>query len=379
MKILFICGSIEPGQDGVGDYTRLLASELIYKFDFQVKIIALSETKLDQNLAGFQKTNNGTIEVLRLCNKQSISTRINLAKAMIDAFDPEWISLQYVPYGFHNKGLPFRWSRKINSLTNGRQVNIMFHELWIGISKISPIKHQILGRFQKAIALHLIYKIKPNLIFTSNKLYQLLLQKIKAKAIILPLFANIEVAKPDNDFKQLILKKLGLLNPTMSKYKLWGVFGNLYPGAELENIFNRELLNSNVIGKKIYLLGFGNINETGIIEFNRLKSIFKNRIVFLHLGKLMESEVSNVLQLLDLGFSTTPPQHIGKSGVYAIMRLHNVKVMLPKGEFIPEYGDEIKKYNDYLENTNSDAWSVNKIALSFIDHLKNVTIIGENY
>ena len=28
MKITFICGSLNPGQDGVGDYTRRLAAQL---------------------------------------------------------------------------------------------------------------------------------------------------------------------------------------------------------------------------------------------------------------------------------------------------------------------------------------------------------------
>ena len=29
MKIVFICGCLEPGKDGVGDYTRRLSAELI--------------------------------------------------------------------------------------------------------------------------------------------------------------------------------------------------------------------------------------------------------------------------------------------------------------------------------------------------------------
>ena len=29
MNLLFICGSLEPGKDGVGDYIRRLSSELL--------------------------------------------------------------------------------------------------------------------------------------------------------------------------------------------------------------------------------------------------------------------------------------------------------------------------------------------------------------
>ena len=41
MKLIFICGSLEPGRDGVGDYTRRLAGELIRQ-GHQIAIIALN-------------------------------------------------------------------------------------------------------------------------------------------------------------------------------------------------------------------------------------------------------------------------------------------------------------------------------------------------
>lgn len=31
MTILFLCGSLEPGRDGVGDYTRRLAGDRNFK------------------------------------------------------------------------------------------------------------------------------------------------------------------------------------------------------------------------------------------------------------------------------------------------------------------------------------------------------------
>ena len=42
MKIVFLCGSLEPGRDGVGDYTRMLAAEIIRK-GHNAAIVALAD------------------------------------------------------------------------------------------------------------------------------------------------------------------------------------------------------------------------------------------------------------------------------------------------------------------------------------------------
>ena len=42
MKIVFICGSAQPGKDGVGDYVRLLALSLL-KMGHQAAIVAYND------------------------------------------------------------------------------------------------------------------------------------------------------------------------------------------------------------------------------------------------------------------------------------------------------------------------------------------------
>ena len=46
MNILFLTGGLEPGQDGVGDYTRLLAG-VCKTSGHKVSIIAINDSKLD--------------------------------------------------------------------------------------------------------------------------------------------------------------------------------------------------------------------------------------------------------------------------------------------------------------------------------------------
>lgn len=83
MKIQFLCGSLEPGRDGVGDYTRRLAGELIRQGN-DVSIIALNDrfvkeiTDLEQ---GFEGEN---IPVLRLPSILKSNIRFSAAKQYID-------------------------------------------------------------------------------------------------------------------------------------------------------------------------------------------------------------------------------------------------------------------------------------------------------
>jgi hypothetical protein len=65
MKIIFICGSLEPGQDGVGDYVRRLAAELILKQN-EVSIIALYDKNVKRLRGEMQYDNGIQIPILRL-------------------------------------------------------------------------------------------------------------------------------------------------------------------------------------------------------------------------------------------------------------------------------------------------------------------------
>jgi hypothetical protein len=105
MKIAFLCSSLEPGRDGVGDYTRTLAGELV-RLGHQVFLIALN----DRWITGEKAEEQARLQTLRFGPNLSIAGRVTIARQALDQFAPDWVSLQYVCYGFHPKGLPWRWS-----------------------------------------------------------------------------------------------------------------------------------------------------------------------------------------------------------------------------------------------------------------------------
>ena len=106
MKILFICGSIEPGKDGVGDYTRRLCGELI-RIGHEVQILSLCDFQVASFISDSQETEAKKVVANRIPKATSNKQRILWSQDVLNKFEPDWISLQYVPYSFNPKGLPF--------------------------------------------------------------------------------------------------------------------------------------------------------------------------------------------------------------------------------------------------------------------------------
>src|SRR5258708_26746090 len=125
MRICFICGSLEPGRDGVGDYTTSLADEL-RRLGHNVILIALRDNFITEAMAANQQSAVGSTRSLRLPSAWPWPECIRHAKQQLDRFDPEWVSLQFVCYSFHPKGLVHGLSAKLAPLLMGRKLHIYF-------------------------------------------------------------------------------------------------------------------------------------------------------------------------------------------------------------------------------------------------------------
>src|SRR5690554_5543258 len=296
MKIIFLCGSLEPGRDGVGDYTRSLAGELV-QAGHSAYAIALNDAHLDK----FQDTplqEETTLTVYRIPSSWSSSQRFHQAKVWLDEIRPDWLSLQFVIYSFHPKGLPFGLGSRLAELVKGRRLHVMLHEIWIGFTSISPVKHRILGFFQKGIIKNLLKSAEVDLVTTTNGLYQAVLTDHKIKSDILPLFSNIALAPPDDAFVSEVLEKLDIAANERNQWKIMGFFGSLYPDAALEKALAEELECSEKEERKLAFIGFGRTDESGMKEFNRLQAMFSGQVNFYHFGELPSGRISQLLQIM---------------------------------------------------------------------------------
>lgn len=364
MTITFICGSLETGRDGVGDYTRMLAVQLI-KGGHSVSAIALNDQYISHKSEDTQSLDEADLSVYRVSSSWSSSRRIHQAKMWLEEINPDWVSLQFVIYSFHPKGLPFGLGSRIAELVRNRRLHVMFHEIWVGFASISPAKHQVLGFFQKRIIKRLLKITKPDLITTTNGLYQAVLAGQRIKASILPLFSNISIAAPDDAFISECYKAVNIVATERDQWRVMGFFGSLYPNASLDKAL-AEAMKSNKEKKKIALVGFGRNDPGGMKEFNRLKDKYAGQISFYHFGELPPEKISQLLQIVDIGISCTPQQHLGKSGVFAAMKHHRLEVSTPNGSIIQEYDQVIKNYYDEMVRRPSEEWGVSHISQRFL-------------
>jgi len=229
MKIAFLCTCLEPGRDGVGDYTRRLAAELIRQGHFSAAI-SLNDKYISSKFIGIQPSEGTDLPILRLPSTWAMKIRISHAKRYIDEFDPDWLSLQFVIFGFHHKGLPIGLGRQLAPLGIGRRWHIMFHELWLGMEMRSSKKHYLWGGVQRLLIKSLISALKPEIIHTHTNLYQQQLVKLGFIVQHLPLFSNIPNSNNVGLNSIQSFKNAKSINLV--------IFGTIFPNAPVEDFAN---------------------------------------------------------------------------------------------------------------------------------------------
>jgi len=333
MTILFLCGSLEPGKDGVGDYTRRLAGELIRQ-GHQASIISLNDKHCDTQIKYTQESDGNSIEVLRLPSIVLSKERFYQASLFIENQNPEWLSLQYVPYSFHNKGLPIGLSNSLTNIGKGRKWHIMFHELWVGMDSESSVKLKTIGLIQKQLIKNINRQLKPKTIHTQTTLYNTQLHSLGINSKLLPLFGNIPF------WKQCEQK-----NP-LDKTVTFVIFGSIHWGAPINDFINELLLFSQANAFDIKFMLIGRCGK----EQNNWISVLKTKnIAFSILGEQPSTEISKVLSEATWGISTTPMLLAEKSGTVAAMLEHELSVIIVARPWIVNGFSEDFSNNNILE------------------------------
>ena len=346
MNILFITPSLEPGKDGVGDYTLRLAEALRDK-GVRVFCIALADRhltpKTELDFRGpFVKSD--VADIRRLSSDTPWKKRIAILQAIIDDFRPDWVSLQYVPYGFDQRGLPFGFPRLLSLLRGDFQWHIMFHELWIGEeAEYTPIQ-KVIGWLQKRIVRKLA-SVTQAILHTSNPTYRLRLELAGCPAEILPLFSNISIASPLFSRRDL-LEEAGM-SPELPQegFGRWifVLFGAIHPEWDAETLIGKIDHVRKMAGRPSPL--FILIGRNGDQELrHRVGEECKHHgWGFLEKGELPTDLISSCLQSADFGVATSPLSLIGKSGSVAAMLEHGLPVVVSRLEKAVDAGEGSKR------------------------------------
>ncbi|MEO6221211.1 MAG: hypothetical protein ABIO81_12335 [Ginsengibacter sp.] len=320
MRIVFLCGSLEPGCDGVGDYTRRLSGELIGR-GYKVGIIALRDKFTMEEFDGEQESDGIEIPVLRLPSEWLSIKRFKHAGIWVDDFNPEWLSLQFVPFAFHPQGLSFKINKALKRLGKGRRWHIMAHELWVGMDKEASLKFVFWGWLQRQLIKSLFTKLKPRIIHTQSNLYSKMLEKIGIDAKILPLFGNIPLTSNQHIKEDDIRKKISFV-----------VFGGIHSGAPVKELVNELKLYSISNGIEIFMRIAGRNGREQLLWENQCKEVDLPLQIS---GQESPQSISYLLSNSSFGISTTPAFLIDKSGSVAAMREHSLKILCVSRDWNP--------------------------------------------
>lgn len=266
MKILFITNQLPPLVDGVGDYTYNIAKQFA-KHNHEVYIVCKKNPKINIDIEG--------ITVLPIVEKWNFNCHKPIVK-FIKEKGIDIVFLQYVPHGFHSKGLPFPLIKLTKKIKKSQaKLFTFFHEVCIDYLGWN-IKKTICSIGITYIAKRLIRN--SNYIATSIEHYVKRIKRFRKEISV----KKIRIASniPHYDYNEEYLRHLkNKIAPNSEFIVLF--FGKRDVDCQVEAI--KELISE---GKKIVALSLGNtyfLNldygiptyKTGLLDINEISQYFQ--------------------------------------------------------------------------------------------------------
>jgi hypothetical protein len=312
MKIVFICGCLEPGMDGVGDYVQRIAGTLKTK-GHQVTLVALKDKYVKFLQSDVEKNDIFGVSSYRIPTTFSMRKRYSIISKIIEELKPDWISLQYVGFSYERYGLPWEMPFYLKTVSRNSKLQITLHELWCGMDKFSKWPERVLGFAQKLFLKSFIAIAKPKLIFTSIEFYKDELSSLGIKSIVTPVFGNIPLCEfgPDDTWNKYTYEsELYLIAKNLKDWLVITFFGTVYPCPGLDKLLISTLEAAKKGNQNLAVISIGN-NRLNNLEGN-IKS-FQNTKYF-SLGMLPFEIINRIFDLTSFGVLTSPANRLNKSG-----------------------------------------------------------------
>ncbi len=291
MNIAFVTTCLEPACDGVGDFTTLLAEECARR-SHKVTRLALNDP--------FVKEIQRSPGLLRFPGDTPWPARAAEGRAWLEEFKPDCVSLQFVCYGFHPRGILTGIAPQVRRLLGEWPKEVFFHELWQGTQSGAQVKQRLNGWLQRRSVVQLLRSLAPRVVHTSNPAYVHLLGRIGIPARRLPLFGSLPLPATS-----AARKSNGLT---------FAFFGTLHPVWPPEPLFGKL----RALGRPITIAHVGRIGS-GAELWDRLQRDYGNDFTFRRLGELPPQEIADFFAAADFGVAATPWSIIGKSASVAAM------------------------------------------------------------
>jgi hypothetical protein len=362
LKILFICGSLERGKDGVGDYTRRLAGELMRR-EYDCQIIALNDRFIHESVKEFQDNFGISIMTYRLPQYLSWKSRMETVKEYASSFAPDFTSLQYVPYAYHKKGMPINLSKFLMKSVDNTKWHIMFHELWVGKDSL---KLTLTAMLQKGIIRKMIKDLDPAVIHTHLPAYFNKLKLIGNNINDLSLFSNF-APLPNKNLKR---------NPTIFKLAFFNLVSDHPSIIKFIKELDTELTHHN---RKLEILLIGGavskLNEFKIKLINQYN--FKYKIDTT--GFVEDAQLSLIIDSCDMGITSLPRSAVGKSGTSIAFLAAGVPLAVPINDNKDEPFFNQQLSNCILHIANIKQFELAKSTIEKEKHLLKISYIADKF
>jgi hypothetical protein len=330
VRIVFITGGLEPGKDGVGDYTRWLAGESIRQ-GASCRLLALA----DRHIVGPVSGSDTGLDTLRLPFTMPWAERVVASRAFIHPHESatDWVSLQFVPYSFQRWGVAARLARALPELVGRSRLHVMFHEIWID-GGASP-RRRLVSAAQRRTVLRLA-GYQDALMHTSNATYQHALAVHGVDAGRLPLFGSIPVAQRTTTawlaprLAAVGCDALSGIAERRAGWWLFALFGTLHREWPPQPLLQRLQAAAAADGKRVALISVGRLGA-GESVWNDMAAC-ESWLPMLRLGEQPPHRISELLTTADFGIAATPLALIGKSATVAAMFDHGLPVVVNRDD-----------------------------------------------
>jgi hypothetical protein len=343
-------------------------------------LVALHDRHLSPTAALIQRTNE-----VRLSATLSWSKRAKMLADLLRDFDPNWVSWQLVPYGFHPKGIIPTAAFSLIDAARPWNNHAMLHELWLGLPDSDRFAHRIVGAFQKRKLLQFLKRLRPACVHTSNAAYQLTLAHSGWPSELLPLFGNMPVLPVRPEEAQVELRKVAGPSLPTTPICLGVVFGTIHPQWSSDATLEWLEAAARQLGRPVGLLVLGRIGAHGTALLARLAREQNTIPIFIG-GPQTPEKISHLLQAVEFGLVTHPWGLIEKSGSTATLLEHGLPVLVPRDDWHLRYGtvdsqpDPLlrrlgelppREFSQWLQLRRPPRSRLPAIAQTFINHLSS--------
>jgi hypothetical protein len=330
MSLVIVVGGLEPTQDGIGDHARRVAGALI-KRGIATTILALSDHKLMDGPRRERQSDDGVeIETYRLPSRLPFTERVALGRRFIDDVSARHALFAFAPYQFDLRGVVSRALVELPELVRGLTSSILFHETWIGEEETSGIWTRLVGFTQRRLIQMLVHDLQPTNVYSTNPLYRRMLEAYDIVTTMVPHCGNVPVQETDaRDWLPEALARGGVtLGPGgLDEIYMIGLFGSLYEHLEMPRLLPIFETVGRRKNRRPIIANIGIMGDRP--EWRAWQRVYGEQFGLVDIGPTSTLRISQFINSLDLGVTTTAVAQFGKSGTAAAFVEHGIPVLIP--------------------------------------------------